>query len=167
MFVQGLNTVPAGISGFSWPHDSIVAWLPQFQASCPCSRLEEGRECASQKCPFIRKAKAFSEALKRLLGLIGLNLVRWTCLTTNEAGEVGTQLFQSPECQQDLPADNVHPLSPPLTTLPWFVDPEIPVLWICSALPGYSSCCAAMGWRYREKKGLYSTHAGSAWHRQD
>ena len=95
-------------------------WLPQLQASCPCSTLEEGRGGASHKCPFIRKVKAFFEALKfLLLDLIILSLIIWLCLAAELARELGTQLFHPPQCQLDLPADSIYPLLSPPVPGPW------------------------------------------------
>ena len=72
-------------------------WLPQLQAICPCSSLEEGRGSASHKSPFIRKVKAFLEALKfLLLDLIISSLIIWLCLAAELARELGTQLFHPP-----------------------------------------------------------------------
>lgn len=126
------STCPS-FSGFSWPHDcQMAATAPGIT---PVFKAGRGRRGASHKCTFIRKATSFSEAVKRfLLGLIGLDLVRWPGLPAEEAGKVATQLFQLPKCQLDLPPDRVHHSSPLLSRIPWATGPEMPVSWTRFAL---------------------------------
>lgn len=109
------------------------------------------------KCPFIRKAKAFSEALERLLGLTDLNLAVWPCLAVRGLGQLVLSFssLHNASSTRQLTASTISPpiLQPALgheprnaCTLGPFCPPHD---------QAKAPCCAGVGWGCRERQGSH------------
>ena len=93
-----------------------------------------------------QESKRCSAALKGPLGLKSLYLVRWPRPAAEAAGDVGTRLFQLPQCLLDLPASSLHRLSPLPVTLPWLMGPEksVALAPFCPLPTQVKVCCAGV-----------------------